>query len=482
MGFSGQPFPDDVARAINLLLFVRVNSYYQKISYGRLRLIKDTELRVSITNGPDQYPWGYGDFNVQAAKDFVSDVFAQALYDYPSTNFQDKVVLLILNTFSSVMDGRGAMCLVPGVVLNPLEDLPKNQELFIGPPLSTDPPPYDRRHAFFIDDDYTFQTYYDDDERRIRFESGEDQFIRGLSIFSRDAPLSCAVHDIIHALKRLSPGLPSFPGARGRAVPCLYNNFLQIYWFSGDSGVDRSIYCAPYIGWWDNTGDHLHPKKPRSFFSGDPYGVCSFTKLRLDFIPSAHIYDVDEGENDLQLAPLAVTQLPAQSGGQPNLVAKVPVSNNGNEYLLVEYRRPVPQTPDDITVNLDGLVGRSEDDPDAVNPPEHLVSDDGILVYHVNEEKSQLGRDPGNIDITSSPLLIRDFVLYLYTPSMMNGDGTLNWSGRTKVTLKSVAFKPQVQPTDPVFYVRYPQYSVRIDVWSKDDTSADITVTKSPIS
>ena len=162
-------------------------------------------------------------------------------------------------------------------------------------------------------------------------------------------------------------------------------------------------------------------------------------------------------------------------------MAKVPISD-GNEYLLVEYRRPVPQTPDDITVNLDGLVGRSEDDPDAVNPPEHLVSDDGILVYHVNEEKSQLGRDPGNIDITSSPLLIRDFVLFLYTPSMMNGDGTLNWSGRTKVTLKSAAFKPQVQPTDPVFYVRYPQYSVRIDVWSKDDTSADITVTKSPIS
>ncbi len=482
VGFSNQPFPDDVARLISIKLFASLNSYYQKISYGKLKLVKDTELKVSVAKAPSEYSWGYTDFEVQGAKDLTKDVFAQVLALYPNTTFQDRIALLILNTSSFAIQGRAAMCLVPGVLLHPSEDSPQNQELFIGPIPRDGPVFLLNKGAFFIEEGYTFPTYYS--KRGTLFENGTDQFIRGMSIFCRDVALSCAVHDVIHGIKRLAPGLPttSLPGSRARAVSCLYNNFIQKCWVDGETGIDRSAYCTPYVGWWDNTGDHLHPKQPRPFFSGDPYGVSSFTKMRLDFIPSSHIQDVTEGENSFQLAPLAVTTLPPQTGGQPKLVAKVPLTGDGKEYLLLEYRHYV--TVDDVTVNYAEIMGDSSDDPECVNPPEHLVSDSGVLIYHVNEEKSHLGRDPGQcIDITSMPLLIRDFILYLYTPSMIVGDGTLNWSGRTKTTLKTAAFKPS---SNPGFYVKYPldppyQFYVRVRVTSADGTRAAVTVTKGPL-
>ena len=135
-------------------------------------------------------------------------------------------------------------------------------------------------------DSYTWFHYFPDEDRDPLLNDGWDHFVRGVCIFCNDALFSCAAHDGLHAMRRLSSDSPdpNFPGRRGRAIPCLYNHFLLDLWVSYDT--PRSLYCSPYIGWWDNTGEHLHLEMNQraGFFDGDAYGVCAYTKIKMGII------------------------------------------------------------------------------------------------------------------------------------------------------------------------------------------------------
>ncbi|KYK37845.1 MAG: hypothetical protein HXS46_20675 [Theionarchaea archaeon] len=480
------PFPANAIPAFLEKIFGDTNSmnaYYKEISYTtgpvgphNLVLAQENELSVVVRESPSYYRWGYvpGEFESAKPKELTRDVFTQVLEINPTFAVQDKFVILILNATTQEIEGRGAMCLVPGITVQPQDALPENQELFIGASPLENPQPGAPREPYFIDMEYKWPQYLR--SRRNEFNNWNDQFIRGLCIFCKDTLLSCAVHDGIHALKRISSGIPtlSFPGTRGRAVPCLYNLYIQGVWL--ENQCNRGVYCTPYVGWWDNTGDHLHLRPPRQFFSGSPYGVSAFTKLKLDVIPDDYIGEATGSDMPFKLYKLATRHLPPQTNGQPVLVVKVPLSEGATptEYLLVEYRRWVSGGADGVTVDIARILGDPATDPEEVNPPEYLASDKGILIYHVNEERPHLGSETTDWCTTDQSGFVQDFIMYLYTPSMVTSGG-LDWSSRTPEALKSAGFD-----IGSTFTLEYPPVNphlrVEIHISEWDDDVADIEV------
>lgn len=467
-----------------------LNAYYREISYHQLELAQEGRWDMVLEHPPDHYSWGFvpGEFDSSKPKMLVSDVFQILLDGNLETQFQDRLILVFINTSAPEIGGRGAMCLAPGTTDYPHTTPPSTPEFFVGhPPLTG--PQFDtsRRIASFIDENFTVVQY--GTYRKSEFSNWNDQFVRGVCIFTRDTARSCAAHDILHAVKRISgePATRDFPGRRARAVPCLYNLYQQGYWITNQ--FRRSIYCAPYVGWWDNMGDHLHPQLPRDFFAGAPYGVCAFTKMKLDMIPPSYIGTATAAQQPFRLVPLTVSALPQQSSGQPVLAVKVPLSEGKDttEYLLVEYRRYISGTVDGIRVDVCGLVGNCNDDPAKVNPPDSLVSDKGILVYHVNEEKSQFGGEPRDYDnTTTDPDFVQDFLIYLYTPSMITETGALDWSKRTPEALKAAGFKPGPGTGYvPTFRLLYPFVNptmrIEITVTEISDNDIDIEVMRTTL-
>jgi hypothetical protein len=492
-GGRGIPFPAGEIPTVREGIFGNtdsINSYFREISFNQLELGQEPELSIIVDSPPDHYSWGFTpgvDFDPPKAADLISDTFAKVLQNYPTLEFQDKLILIFLNAPFLEINGRGAMPLVPGSVDYPRTKTPRYQELFVGhPPLQG--PPFDtsRKEAFFIGWDYNFMQYMND--RSTEFHNNNDHFVRGVCLFCNDTPRSCAVHDVIHIIRRLSPEVPTadFIGSRSRAVPCLYNLIIQGYWTGNH--CDRTIYCAPYIGWWDNMGDHLHPRLPRDFFGGEPYGVCAFTKIQMGTIPSSYIGTAAGAQTPFTLARLSVPTLPPQSNGQPVLAVKIPLSGGDpTEYLLVEYRRYYPGTVDGIQVDVCGLVGNCADDPLKVNPPDRLASDKGFLVYHVNEEKTQLGGEPADYrHSTTDAAFVQDFLIYLYTPSMVTETGVLDWTKRTPLALKNAAFKvgpgPGYIPTFRMLYpFENPIQRIEIHMTEINNDTADIEVTRSSV-
>jgi len=459
-----------------------MNAYYREISYTtdsvgphNLALSPEPEVSVVVGESPSYYSWGYvpGEFESAKAKELACHVFKKVLEFDPAISVQDRFCILILHAGVEEMQGRGAMCLVPGITVQPRDALPENQELFIGASPLHNPQPGAPREPYFIDMGYKWPQYMQ--SRRTEFDTWKDEFVRGVCIFCTDTLLSCAVHDGIHALKRISSGLPTlrFPGTRARAVPCLYNLFIQGTWLNNQ--CNRGIYCTPYIGWWDNTGDHLHLRPPRSFFSGSPYGVSAFTKISLGILPDEYIGQATGAIMPFKLHRLATPSLPSQTNGQPVLVIKVPLSDGGNpaEYLLVEYRR-WSSGVDGVTVDVNRILGNPATDPDRVNPPEHIVSDKGILIYHVNEEKPHLGAETAEWCSTQDSEFVQDFIMYLYTPSMITSKG-ISWNERTPEALKNAGFPIGSQCT-----LDYPHDdpSVRIEIRALEwnDNVADVEV------
>ncbi|MGD2247950.1 MAG: hypothetical protein PVF58_06055 [Candidatus Methanofastidiosia archaeon] len=460
-----------------------MNAYYKEISYTQnsvgphnLVLVPEPEQSIVVDEAPSYYEWGYepGEFESAKPKELTLNAFRKVLETNPGITVQDRFVILVLNATFEEVGGRGAMCLVPGVSVQPQNALPENQELFIGKSPLANPQPDGPKEAYFIDMEYKWPQYLIN--RRNEFDNWNDEFIRGLCIFLKDSLLSCAVHDGIHALKRISSDLPTrnFPGTRARGVPCLYNLFIQGTWL--ENQCNRGVYCTPYIGWWDNTGDHLHLRPPRTFFSGSPYGVSAFTKMKLDVIPDTYIGYATGSVSTYRLYKLAANELPSQTNGQPVLVIKVPLSEGDNpaEYLLVEYRRWVSNSADGVTVDVNQILGNPSTDPGKVNPPEHLVSDKGILIYHVNEENPHLGGSTSEWCSTDDKDFVQDFIMYLYTPSMVTATG-FDWSNRTPEALKNAGFD-----IGSTFELEYPSGNpnVRIEIhiaeW--DDNVADIEV------
>jgi hypothetical protein len=160
---------------------------------------------------------------------------------------------------------------------------------------------------------------------------------------------------------------------------------------------DRSINCTPYIGWWDPMGDHLHPVTPREFFAGHPHGMSAFTRLRMGLIPDRCQAVADADDVTINLAPLSEPTLPAAGSEAEAVAIKVPmmpdVERAAHIYLLLEYRRRVGepgQHADNFSIAPDDVFGNPAYDPGHgsgryINPPTQFVSDEGVLVYLVNE-------------------------------------------------------------------------------------------------
>jgi len=405
----------------------QLNAYYRENYYGQLELQPVTTpqmgergyIEIELPGVPQDYTFGWligleseemEQVDSDAVQRLLLDVMARLVDKHPEVDYQDKFMFIVLNAFGAEY-GRGAAGALPTGGVNPTYDM------FVGDvgegesSLYADPGFFRTVDSKVIGaiaaEGYTFDDYFRD--REVHFM--DDQFVLGIALFSRDAPLSCASHDILHGLRRQS-AYADPPEGRLRAVNCLYNLPMQSLWLVGTAEhgrCDRSINCTPYIGWWDPMGDHLHPNVPRDFFDGHPHGTSAFTKLRMGFIPQRCLEVADEDDVTIQLAPLSKPQLPAPGSQAEAIAIQVPLAPGQptleHIYLLLEYRRRVgsesgEEHPDNFRVDPESLFGDKQFDPgyDAanpaasqyVNPPMVFVPDEGVLVYLVNEGMPEL--------------------------------------------------------------------------------------------
>jgi len=402
----------------------QLNAYYRENFYGQLTLQplytpamgEKRYVEITLPGLPEDYNFGwlvgieserFTQVDPAMVQQLLLDIMGAVVQAHPEIDYQDKFLLVVLDAVGEEY-GRGAAGFLPGAGANAMYDL------FIGDvapaqqPTFTDPAYFrqvaeDRVLGVIDAQGYTFERYFQD---RGEAAAG-DQFIRGMAVFSTDAPLSCASHDILHGLRRKSATAEP-PEGRQRAVNCLYSLPLQSQWIVGTAehgSCDRSLNCTPYIGWWDPMADHLHPRKPREFFCSHPHGMSAFTKLRMGFIPARCLAVAREDDVTLKLAPLGMPQLPPPNSEAEALVARVPllpgVDKLAHIYLLLEYRRRVGSErgethPDNFSIEPDYVVGDERTDPGYnpdnpaasryINPPTVFVPDEGVLVYLVNEK------------------------------------------------------------------------------------------------
>jgi len=398
----------------------QLNAYYYENFYGQLQLqpVSSPEIgskgyvEVELEGAPQDYSFGWliglegADLDVvdpAMVQKVILDIMSKVVEKHPEIDYQDKFLFVVLDAYSAEY-GRGAMGAIPSGDV---------YDLFVGEISNDELNMYSNEDYFRIVDSskvvglvmktgYTFDDYFANRSQHLM----NDQFIRGMAIFDKQAPLSCASHDILHGLKRQSASADP-PEGRDRAVHCLYNLPLQSQWVVGteNGSFDRSIICSPYIGWWDPMGDHLHPTTPRDFFAGHAHGMCAFTMLSMGLIPDRCITVVDEEETTIKLAPLSKPELPAVGSEAETIVIKVPLSqyyeNLDYIYLLLEYRMrygtgPEDFHPDNFIIDPDYVFGDKKTDPGYnfedpessvyTNPPMRFVPDEGVLVYLVNEK------------------------------------------------------------------------------------------------
>ncbi|MBN2146137.1 MAG: hypothetical protein JW726_02070 [Anaerolineales bacterium] len=401
----------------------QVNAYYQEVFYGQLQLhplwvYPQGYVEVELPGLPGDYTFGWlvgyesdeiASVDPEAGERLVLDIMALVVEQQPALDYQDTFVIIVLNALGAEY-GRGAAGVLPTGGVDPVYDL------FVGKASAEDRVRYtgspyfrlvgeDRLVGVIRHSGYTYADYFRDRSSEV----DQDQFLLGIGLFGRDAPLSCAVHDILHGLRRKS-AYADPPEGRSRAVNCLYNLPLQSQWLVGNDEhgrFDRSVNASPYIGWWDPMGDHLHPAQNREFFSSMPHGFSAFTRLGMGMIPPRCIAVANSDEQMIQLAPLSNPTLPALGAAAEALVVKVPLMPDNPDlahvYLLMEYRRRVGELgehPDNFSIAPDFVFGDVMWDPGynaanpeqshLVNPPTQFVSDEGVLVYLVNEKMSSL--------------------------------------------------------------------------------------------
>jgi hypothetical protein len=422
----------------------QLNAYYNENFYGQLQL-RPVEvppngyLEVELEGTPQDYTFGWlvgmetediAAVDPDEAERLVLEVMAKVVEKYPDLDYQDKFIFIALNALGSEY-GRGAAGALPTGGADPVYDL------FIG---KLDPAEWEKfsnLEYFRIVGDKVVGIvrktgYVYDDYFRDRGEAAfDDQFIMGIALFGKDAPLSCASHDILHGLRRRS-AYADPPEGRSRAANCLYNLPLQSQWVVGTEAhgnFDRSVNVSPYIGWWDPMGDHLHPNVgvSRTFFSGHPHGMCAFTKLRMTLIPERCIAVAEQDDVSIKLTTLSQPRLPPPGAAAEAMVVKVPLMpsnpNIAHIYLLLEYRSRfgTGEHPDNFSIAPDFVCGNvafdpgyNQADPAAsryINPPTQFVSKEGVLVYLVNEKMSDLPI------LTYKPEEWYAFVLLLLNPA-----------------------------------------------------------------
>jgi len=137
----------------------------------------------------------------------------------------------------------------------------------------------------------------------------------GVVIFCENAHLGVVFHDVAHVLGGVQ-------GQR-RVLPCLYDHDLQ-----AQKGPfrDYAKFYLVNLGYWDPMSCHYYNLKE------GPPGVCSWTKMRLNWLQD-RLVEVRPGQNrTVKLAPLA------QPGRGP---AAIKVVLDEENYYLVENRQPV---------------------------------------------------------------------------------------------------------------------------------------------
>jgi len=152
-------------------------------------------------------------------------------------------------------------------------------------------------------------------EGALKTRSG--QVVRGgVAIFSFQAHLGTLFHDVAHILGGVQDGK--------RRVPCLYDHDLQA---KPGPMRDTFIDAAIHLGFWDPMSCHYYKREI------PPPGVCSWTKMRLNWIDPAKVRVVSPGERtELVLGPI-------EDGDAKILVVKIPIT--ASTYYLVENRQPI---------------------------------------------------------------------------------------------------------------------------------------------
>jgi len=390
----------------------QLNAYFQWASYGQVKLSPAEGLEHSLMAQviinlknmrelKERYAFdsrigiieelGQGKKIIRFLTDSVTEMLKDS--SYQSVSFQDAILILLVNIWGKEYWGRHSMGVLPGY---------STYELIVGP----NPKDPNSKFCLTIEPGYTYRDYYQ--ARRQYLQTRQDQFVRGVAMFTRDGHLSCAPHDIINVMIRAS----AVPPKRGRAIIGLYNNYLQDIW-AGDGKTNTS----PYIGWWDVMADHLHIRAPRSgyptlpsssttFFQSIPQGLCAYTRLLLGWIPKEYVAEVRSGSRRIVLAPLGINQLP-QPKGEILLAIKVPLTpgkdRDGNlkeRYYLIEARKFLAN--DNIVVEKSLYAGYPS------YLPDRLVPKEGVLIYLVDHSKPIFGPKPekGKVDR-------RNFVLVL---------------------------------------------------------------------
>jgi hypothetical protein len=402
----------------------QLNAFYKRIFYGQLQL-RPVEvgatgiIEVELPGGPGDYSFGWlvgmdteeiAGVDPEEAQRLILEVMGRVVEQHPEVDYQDKFILIVLNARGAEY-GRGAAGALPTGGGDPVYDM------FVGRQGTGDRERFSNPEYFrLVGQDRVLGLVrksgyvYDDYFRDRGDEAPNDQFILGIGLFGRDAPLSCAVHDILHGLRRKAP-TANPPEGRNRAVNCLYNLLLQSQWMVGDEThghFDRSVDVSPYIGWWDPMGDHLHPDPAagRDFFCSHPHGMNAFTRLRMGMIPDRCLAVVEADEATVRLAALSRPELPSAGAPAEALAVRVPLMpgnpNVAHIYLLLEYRSRAGETPhpDNFSIEPDFAAGdkvwdpgHNRADPAAsryLNPPTTFVSKEGVLVYLVNEKMPEL--------------------------------------------------------------------------------------------
>jgi len=157
----------------------------------------------------------------------------------------------------------------------------------------------------------------------------------GVAIFTASAHLGTLFHDSAHVWGGVVDGK--------RQVPCLYDHDLQERYPTRDKGFANTLIN---MGFWDPMSCHYYEYKL------PPPGVSSWTKLRLGWLPSEKIKNVDPD------IPSKTLLGPLEDERSGTLAIRIALSST--RYILIENRQPLGKF-DSILPNHGVLIMHADD-------------------------------------------------------------------------------------------------------------------------
>jgi hypothetical protein len=225
-------------------------------------------------------------------------------------------------------------------------------------------------------------------------------------------------------------------------------------------------------------GDHLHPIMPREFFCGHPHGMSAYSRMQMGFVPDRCLAVADADDVTVNLSPLSDPTLPAAGSDAEAIAIKVPlmpgVDKLAHIYLLLEYRRRVGESgqhTDNFSIAPGDVFGDPAYDPGHasgryINPPIHFVTDEGVLVYLVNEGMPEM---PG-LPYTE---------WYNYVVALLNPAGNDQRDDLTQAALD--AGESMVVDFRTLYPDRGVPVVIAVEVKERTDTSARVRITREQV-